>query len=160
MNEHEDPEHDTRAEERRLADEARGHCVFCKIIAGEIAASFVARDAETVAFLDRSPLFKGHVLVAPRAHVANFSVLAPELISPVFAAAQRVARAVETGIGADGAFVALNNKISQSVPHLHVHVIPRRRKDGLRGFFWPRQPYASDAERDDYAARIAAALAD
>ena len=134
-------------------------CVFCSIIAGgETAASFVLKEEGVVAFLDRSPLFKGHVLVVPRAHVATFDALPADQLAPLFGAAQRLARAVEAGLGADGAFVALNNKVSQSVPHVHVHVIPRRKKDGLRGFFWPRQPYADDAERDDFAARIAAAL--
>ncbi len=159
MSDVEDPEHDERAEDARRAAEARGDCVFCAIIAGKIPATFVARQGDTVAFLDRSPLFKGHVLVVPRAHVANFSELPADGLAPLFATAQRLARAVETGLDAHGAFVALNNKVSQSVPHLHVHVIPRRRKDGLRGFFWPRQPYASDAEREEFAARIVSALA-
>jgi histidine triad (HIT) family protein len=154
----EDAEHDERAEDPRRAAEARGDCVFCAIVAGTIPATFVASERDTVAFLDRSPLFKGHVLVVPRAHVANLGDLPGDAVAPLFGAVQRLARAVEAGVGADGTFVALNNKISQSVPHLHVHVIPRRRKDGLRGFFWPRQPYASDAEREDFAARIAAVL--
>jgi histidine triad (HIT) family protein len=155
-----DTEHDERAEATRVAAESRGDCIFCAIIAGEIPATFVARESDTVAFLDRSPLFKGHVLVVPRAHVANFSELPAQDLAPLFSTAQRIARAVETGLDAHGAFVALNNKVSQSVPHLHVHVIPRRRKDGLRGFFWPRQPYATDAEREEFAARIVSALAE
>jgi histidine triad (HIT) family protein len=133
-------------------------CVFCAIAAGEKAANFVLKEEGVLAFLDHRPLFKGHVLVVPRAHVPNLESLAPDALAPLFGAVQRVARAVEAGLSADGAFVALNNKVSQSVPHVHVHVIPRRKKDGLRGFFWPRQPYASDAEREDFAARIAAAL--
>ncbi len=132
-------------------------CVFCAIVAGERPAVIVARDEASVAFLDGRPLFKGHVLVVPVAHTGTLLDLPPAAIGPFFAAVQRTARAVEMGLGADGTFVAINNKVSQSVPHLHTHVIPRHRKDGLRGFFWPRQPYQDDAERDDYAARIRAA---
>jgi histidine triad (HIT) family protein len=133
-------------------------CVFCAIVAGERPAAIVARDEATVAFLDARPLFKGHVLVVPCAHTGTLLDLPPPEIGPFFAAVKRVARAVEIGLGADGSFIAMNNKVSQSVPHLHAHVVPRRRKDGLRGFFWPREPYKHDAERDDYAARIRAAL--
>jgi len=133
-------------------------CVFCAIVAGTRPADFVLREAGVVAFLDAKPLFKGHVLVVPRAHVETLPDLPEADLGPVFGAAARVARAVEVALDAHGSFVALNNKVSQSVPHLHVHVVPRRRKDGLRGFFWPREPYASDAEREEFAARIAAAL--
>jgi histidine triad (HIT) family protein len=133
-------------------------CVFCAIVAGERSAAIVARDEASVAFLDARPLFKGHVLVLPVAHTGTLLDLPPAAIGPFFAAVQRIARAVEMGLGADGTFVAMNNKVSQSVPHLHTHVIPRRRKDGLRGFFWPREPYQDDAERDAFAARIRAAL--
>ena len=132
-------------------------CVFCAIVAGERPAVIVARDEASVALLDGRPLFKGHVLVVPVAHTETLLDLPLAAIGPFFAAVQRTARAVEMGLGADGTFVAINNKVSQSVPHLHTHVIPRHRKDGLRGFFWPRQPYQDDAERDDYAARIRAA---
>jgi histidine triad (HIT) family protein len=103
-------------------------------------------------------VFKGHVLVVPRPHVATLTDLPPEKLGDFFAAVQRIAGAVEAGLGADGTFVAMNNKVSQSVAHLHVHVVPRRRKDGLRGFFWPRVPYDSDAEREDFARRIRDAL--
>ena len=133
-------------------------CVFCAIVTGERSAAIVTRDEASVAFLDARPLFKGHVLVVPVAHTGTLLDLPPAAIGPFFAAVQRIARAVEMGLGADGTFVAMNNKVSQSVPHLHTHVIPRRRKDGLRGFFWPREPYQDDAERDDVAARIRAAL--
>jgi len=133
-------------------------CAFCAIVKGERAADFVLRAESVVAFLDIKPLFKGHVLVVPRAHVETLPELPTTELEPLFGAVQRVARAVESTLGADGSFVALNNKVSQSVPHLHVHVVPRRRKDGLRGFFWPREPYASDAEREEFAARLAAAL--
>ena len=133
-------------------------CVFCAIAAGEVAASMVLRDADVAAFLDARPVFKGHVLVVPRAHVATLSDMPAAALGTFFAGVQRVARAVEAGLGADGTFVAMNNKVSQSVPHLHVHIVPRKKKDGLRGFFWPRVPYADDAEREAFAARIRAAL--
>jgi histidine triad (HIT) family protein len=135
-----------------------GACPFCAIGAGEVPASIVWRDDQVCAFLDARPVFKGHVLVVPRPHVPTLLELPAPDVGPFFTAVQRVAAAVEQGLDADGTFVAANNKVSQSVAHLHVHVVPRRRKDGLRGFFWPRVPYASDDERDQYAARIAAAL--
>ena len=141
---------------------ASASCVFCAIIAGERPADFILREGDAsagvVAFLDARPLFKGHVLVVPSAHVATLPDLPRAGLEPLFGAVQRVARAVEVGLDAHGSFVAMNNKVSQSVPHLHVHVVPRRRKDGLRGFFWPREPYVSAAEREEIAARIKAAL--
>ena len=137
---------------------ATGDCAFCKIAAGELAAAVVLSEPDVVAFLDVRPVFKGHVLVVPRRHVDDLTDLPPELIEPLFGATQRIASAVVAGLGADGSFVAINNVVSQSVPHLHVHVVPRRRKDGLRGFFWPRQRYDDDAEQAEYAARIASAL--
>ena len=133
-------------------------CVFCSIARGEIPASFVLRGAQVCAFLDTRPLFKGHVLVIPSAHVDDLPGLPAALVEPLWSAVQRIAGAVEVGLQAQGTMVGLNNRISQSVPHLHVHVVPRRKGDGLRGFFWPRTKYDSDAERDGYAARIAAAL--
>jgi len=133
-------------------------CVFCDIAAGDLAASVVLRDDDVCAFLDGRPVFKGHVLVVPRAHVGTFLDATPGQLAAVFGAAQRVARALESGLSADGSFLGVNTKVSQSVPHLHVHVVPRRRKDGLRGFFWPRVPYASDQEREEIAGRIRAAL--
>ena len=133
-------------------------CVFCAIAAGDIPASMVLRDDDVAAFLDARPVFKGHVLIVPRAHVATLSDMPAAALGTFFAGVQRVARAVEAGLGADGTFVAMNNKVSQSVPHLHVHVVPRKKKDGLRGFFWPRVSYADDAEREAFAARIRAAL--
>jgi histidine triad (HIT) family protein len=133
-------------------------CVFCEIVAGKHPAAIVASDEAAVAFLDARPVFKGHVLVVPRAHVPTLIDLPAAALAPYFAVVQRLARAVEVGLGADGTFVAMNNKVSQSVAHLHTHVVPRRRKDGLRGFFWPRVPYASDEERDEFAARIRSAV--
>ncbi|GAB3139963.1 HIT family protein [Microbispora hainanensis] len=133
-------------------------CVFCEIVAGERPAHVVLDDEVAVAFLDTRPVFKGHVLVVPREHVETLADLPAEDVGPFFTRVQAVARAVEAGTGAAGTFVAMNNRISQSVPHLHVHVVPRNRKDGLRGFFWPRVKYDDDAEIEDYAARIRAAL--
>ena len=133
-------------------------CVFCDIVAGTVPAHVVACDDAAVAFLDTRPVFPGHVLLVPRAHHETLGDLPPELVGPLFAAAQRVARAVEAGMDAHGTFVAMNNSVSQSVPHLHVHVVPRRRKDGLRGFFWPRQRYADDDAMAAVAERIRAAL--
>ena len=129
-------------------------CTFCAIAAGDIPATMVLRDDNVAAFLDARPVFKGHVLIVPRAHVPTLSDMPAGELGTLFAAVQRVARAVESGLGADGTFVAMNNKVSQSVPHLHVHVVPRRKKDGLRGFFWPRVAYADDAEREAFAEKI------
>jgi histidine triad (HIT) family protein len=134
-------------------------CVFCDIVAGRTPASIVLRDEAAVGFLDARPVFKGHVLVVPPAHIPTLVDVPPAALGPFFAAVQRVARGVEAGLDADGTFVAMNNKVSQSVPHLHCHVVPRRRKDGLRGFFWPRVPYAGDGERQEFAARIRDAIA-
>lgn len=133
-------------------------CVFCAIARGELPAEVVLRTDEVCAFLDARPLFLGHVLVVPLAHVETLGELDEAKVAPLFSAVRRIARAVEHGLGADGSLVACNNRVSQSVPHLHVHVVPRRQKDGLRGFFWPRHKYASEEERRDYAARIIAAL--
>lgn len=133
-------------------------CTFCEIVARNVAAYLVFDDEVAVAFLDHRPVFKGHVLLATRTHVETLADIPDELIAPLFTRARTLARAVESGLGADGSFVAINNRISQSVPHLHVHVVPRRRKDGLRGFFWPRTKYASDGEMGEYAERIRAAL--
>jgi histidine triad (HIT) family protein len=135
-------------------------CLFCAVVAGETAAHVVASDGDTLAFLDFRPVFPGHCLLVPRAHHETLGDLPGALVGPLFSAAQRLSRAVEAGMAADGTFVALNNRVSQSVAHLHVHVVPRRRKDGLRGFFWPRQRYGSDEEMADVAARLRAAVAE
>ncbi len=121
-------------------------CKFCKIVAGETAAQIVYEDAASLAFLDYRPVFSGHCLLVTRTHYETLADLPRDLLAPLFGAAQKLARAVEAGLGAEGSFVAINNRISQSVPHLHVHVVPRRKKDGLRGFFWPRQSYKDEAE--------------
>ena len=117
-------------------------CSFCAIAAGSLAADVVYEDAATLAFLDHRPLFPGHVLVIPREHCTTLGDLAPAAIEPLFAATRRLAHAVERALEAEGSFVAINNRVSQSVAHLHVHVVPRRRGDGLRGFFWPRRRYS------------------
>jgi histidine triad (HIT) family protein len=133
-------------------------CVFCNIISGELSASIVYEDDDHVAFLDARPLFEGHTLLVPRAHVETLADLPADAVAPFFTLTQRLAVAIPQAMDAKGTFVAMNNIVSQSVAHLHCHVVPRNPKDGLRGFFWPRTKYADDAARDAVAARIAAAL--
>jgi histidine triad (HIT) family protein len=132
--------------------------VVCTIVRGELPAAIVWQDEQLIAFLDHRPVFKGHVLVAPARHVDNLLDLPAELFSPLLALAQRVAIALPAALGAQGTFVAVNNLVSQSVPHLHVHVVPRTKGDGLRGFFWPRTTYG-EGEIDAYARLIREALA-
>jgi histidine triad (HIT) family protein len=133
-------------------------CLFCRIVSGELPATIVYEDDNAIAFLDHRPLFPGHSLLVPRVHVETLSDLPVKLVAPFFEAAQLLARAVESALDAEGTFVALNNRVSQSVPHLHVHVVPRRRKDGLKGFFWPRTKYKSEAEMEAVRIKISAAL--
>jgi histidine triad (HIT) family protein len=133
-------------------------CLFCAIAAGSTPGFSVLDEPDALAFLDIRPVFPGHVLVSPRSHVATLADLPVELIGPYFGAVQRVAIAVQAGLGSGGTFVAMNNVVSQSVPHLHTHVVPRTKGDGLRGFFWPRRRYASDDEATEYAIKIAAAV--
>ncbi|HYW72968.1 MAG TPA: HIT family protein [Pyrinomonadaceae bacterium] len=133
-------------------------CLFCKIVRGEIAARIVFEDDNCLAFLDHRPVFPGHCLLIPKEHYETLTDLPGKLIEPLFGDAQLLARAVEQGMEAHGTFVAMNNRVSQSVPHLHVHVVPRRRKDGLRGFFWPRYPYQSEEEAELVRQKIQAAL--
>lgn len=133
-------------------------CVFCGITRGVLAAHVVLEDDRFVAFLDDKPLFHGHVLVVPRAHVVTLPDLAADDVGPLFANVQRLARAVPEAMGAEGSFVAMNNLVSQSVAHLHVHVVPRKKGDGLRGFFWPRHGYAGEDEMAATASRIRAAV--
>jgi len=135
-----------------------GGCLFCAIVAGEQPAATVLDEEHLVAFLDVRPVFKGHVLLLPRTHVGTLPELPAALRDPFLEAAQRLSRAVTTVLGAQGSFVAMNNVVSQSVPHLHLHVVPRTKGDGLRGFFWPRTRYADDAEMADYADRLAEGL--
>lgn len=132
--------------------------VICDIVAGRLDAEVVWRDDSVIAFLDHSPVFKGHVLLAPIQHIATLTDAPPELIAPLFMQVQRFADAMVSGLGAHGSFTAVNTVVSQSVPHLHVHVVPRRRKDGLRGFFWPRTKYA-DGEAAQYGELLRRSLA-
>lgn len=133
-------------------------CAFCDVSTGPASAHVVLADDVVVAFLDNRPVFKGHVLVVPRAHAETLADLPAADIGPLFVRVQRVSAVMPTALGSQGSFVAVNNKVSQSVPHLHVHVVPRTKGDGLRGFFWPRQKYASDAEAAEYATRLREAL--
>ena len=133
-------------------------CLFCDIAAGEVAADVVLADADFVAFLDIRPVFKGHTLLVPREHVVTLPELPAGLRDGFLERAQRLATAMVEGLGAQGSFVAMNNTVSQSVPHLHCHVVPRTKGDGLRGFFWPRTKYADAAESADYASRLAGSL--
>lgn len=135
-------------------------CLFCRIAAGEARADTVLETEDLVAFLDHRPVFKGHTLLVPRSHVVTLPDLPARLRDPFLAAGQRLATAMVDGLGAQGSFVAINNTVSQSVAHLHLHVVPRTKGDGLRGFFWPRTKYSSEEERAEYAARVAAALLD
>lgn len=121
-------------------------CLFCGIVNGEVGASIVFEDEISTAFLDHRPLFPGHCLLVPKKHFETLTDLPVELVGPFFQNAQLLARAVEVALEAEGSFVAMNNRVSQSVPHFHVHVVPRRRKDGLKGFFWPRNKYVDQAQ--------------
>ncbi|MBK8867230.1 MAG: HIT family protein [Dermatophilaceae bacterium] len=133
-------------------------CVFCAIVAGNAPAELIESTPDVLAFLDQRPVFKGHVLVIPREHVATLTDLAPAARDPFLAGIQRIAAAITSGLGAQGSFVAMNNVVSQSVPHLHCHVVPRTKGDGLRGFFWPRVRYDSPEEMREYADRLRAVL--
>jgi histidine triad (HIT) family protein len=133
-------------------------CVFCGVVGGEVDAAVVLNDEVAVAFLDHRPIFRGHVLVVPREHVVTLPELPEASIAPFFRRVQAVAEAVPAALGAQGSFVANNNVVSQSVPHLHVHVVPRTKGDGLRGFFWPRTRYDDASEMASVADRIAARL--
>ena len=133
-------------------------CLFCRIVSDEVPATLVYVDKNAFAFLDHRPLFHGHTLLVPRAHVETLTDLPPDLIAPFFKAAQSLAQAVEIAMMAEGTFVAMNNRVSQSVPHLHVHIVPRRKKDGLKGFFWPRTKYKDEEEMKVVALKIADAL--
>ena len=132
--------------------------MFCAIVAGSVPAFKVIDSPAGVGFLDTRPVFKGHVLVIPRTHVVTLPDLPASNLPDYFGLVQRVAAAVPAALGAAGTFVAINNIVSQSVPHLHTHVVPRTKGDGLRGFFWPRTKYADDDEATAYAAKIASQL--
>lgn len=133
-------------------------CVFCAIVAGKRPAHVVLDREHVVGFLDVRPVFKGHVLLVPRDHVDTLADLPAAMVEPFFSVVRQVSATLPDALDAHGTFVAMNNVVSQSVPHVHCHVVPRRRKDGLRGFFWPRTRYDDDAEAASYAQRVSAAL--
>jgi len=133
-------------------------CLFCRIVAGDLTATTVFEDELSLAFLDLRPLFPGHCLLIPKTHYETLTDLPEDLIGPLFGNARLLAGAVEQGMESDGSFVAINNRVSQSVAHLHIHVVPRRKKDGLRGFFWPRQKYESAAEMERVRDTLRAAI--
>ena len=134
-------------------------CAFCRIIRGEEKAPIVFEDSVSLAFLDRRPLFPGHCLLVPRQHYETLADLPAALVGPLFQHAQLLERAIEEGLAADGTFVAINNRVSQSVPHVHIHLVPRHRKDGLKGFFWPRQHYQDEADLRQVQEILRAAIA-
>jgi histidine triad (HIT) family protein len=134
-------------------------CLFCGIANGEVNASVVFDDDVSIAFLDHRPLFPGHCLLLPKNHFETLGDLPLDLVGPFFRNVQLLARAVEVAVEAEGSFVAMNNRVSQSVPHLHVHIVPRRKKDGLKGFFWPRNKYGNEAEMLEVQQSIQSAIA-
>lgn len=134
-------------------------CLFCGIVSSEVRASVVFDDDISIAFLDHRPLFPGHCLLLPRNHFETLSDLPPDLVGPFFKNVQLLSRAVELAVAAEGSFVAMNNRVSQSVPHLHVHIVPRRKKDGLKGFFWPRSKYGGEVEILEVQKSIQSAIA-
>jgi histidine triad (HIT) family protein len=135
------------------------NCRFCQIVAGDEPSHVVFEDERTLAFLDNRPLFAGHSLLVPRDHYETLAELPAELVGPLFENAKLLSRAVPKAMRKPGSFVAMNNIVSQSVPHLHVHVVPRKPKDGLRGFFWPRTKYGSEEEMREVAERVRKAVA-
>ncbi len=141
-----------------MAAVSQSECLFCRIVAGEEPAAVVLDDGCCVGFLDVRPLFPGHTLLVPREHHQTLTDLPPDLVGPLFTGARRLAGAMEEALGAKGSFVAVNNRVSQSVAHLHVHVVPRTKGDGLKGFFWPRTRYRDDDEMESVAVRLRAVL--
>jgi len=135
------------------------NCKFCKIVTGDLLNLVVMEDEETVAFLDHRPLFPGHTLLVPKTHYETLADLPDNLVTPLFKNAKMLAVAVEQGLGAEGSFIAINNRISQSIPHLHVHIVPRHKGDGMKGFFWPRHPYESSETMLAVADRLRQAIA-
>jgi histidine triad (HIT) family protein len=133
-------------------------CVFCKIIAGELKTYKVYEDGQTIVFLDAGPVFAGHCLISPKVHYQTMMDLPHDLLAPLFSTTQLICRAVEKGLQSGGSFVAVNNKISQTVPHLHIHVIPRTKGDGMKGFFWPRRPYRDDEHMLEIQQKLQAAI--
>ena len=139
---------------------AASGCRFCAIVGGDEHGHVVYEDEHSIAFLDHRPLFPGHSVLVPREHVETLADLPREMLEPLFGAAQLLSRAIPRAMDKPGSFVAMNNIVSQSVPHLHVHVVPRKPKDGLRGFFWPRRKYDSDAHMAEVAETLRAAIGD
>lgn len=133
-------------------------CIFCDIVAGKIPAEIVWRNEAAVAFLDHRPLFFGHVLLVPMTHIETLADMPGAQVGPFFQVVQKLERAVEQALGAEGTFIAINNRVSQSVPHLHVHIVPRHKGDGLKGFFWPRRKYENDRQIEETAEKLRAAL--
>jgi histidine triad (HIT) family protein len=129
-------------------------CVFCRMVRGEVETRVVFRDETSMAFLDRRPVFLGHCLLIPLDHYETLADLPPQLVGPLFLNVRKLSISVQRAMKSDGSFVAINNKVSQSVPHLHIHVVPRKSKDGLRGFFWPRQSYSSEAQAQEIQRKI------
>jgi len=134
-------------------------CKFCQIASRALSSAIVFEDSISLAFLDNRPLFPGHTLLIPKQHFEALEDLPADLIGAFFENVQRLARAVESGMNAEGSFVAINNRVSQSVPHLHIHIVPRSKKDGLRGFFWPRRKYESADEMERVRAGVRGAIA-
>jgi histidine triad (HIT) family protein len=141
-----------------MIGEMPGECLFCQIVEGSRTVSVVMESEEVLAFLDHRPVFPGHCLLIPKVHLETLADLPVERVGGFFQAAQLLSQAVETALAADGSFIAINNRVSQSVPHLHVHVVPRRKKDGLRGFFWPRGKYTNEGEMEKVRAAIGEAV--
>jgi histidine triad (HIT) family protein len=141
-----------------MHDQTQLSCAFCNVIRGQTAARLVFEDEISMAFLDHRPVFPGHCLLIPKGHYETLTDLPEHLIEPFFSNAKRLAAVVESSLSAHGSFVAMNNRVSQSVPHLHVHIVPRRRKDGLKGFFWPRTRYQSDEEAETIQNKIQEAM--
>ena len=137
---------------------AAAPCKFCQIASGELASFVVFEDSISLAFLDNRPLFPGHTLLVPKEHYETLADLPTELVGPFFGNVQALARAVEQAMDTEGTFVAINNRVSQSVPHLHVHIVPRRKKDGLKGFFWPRQSHPDEEQMKHAQAAIQRAI--
>lgn len=133
-------------------------CLFCRIVARDVEAVVVFEDEVSFAFLDHRPLFHGHCLLVPKQHFETLADLPKQLLTPLFENAQLLAQAVESGLKAQGTFVAMNNRVSQSVPHLHIHIVPRNKGDGLKGFFWPRTKYAGKEETEQVRDLIQAEL--
>ena len=149
---------DENAGGRSLFNNGKEDCAFCKIARGEVPTFIVFEDEASLAFLDHRPLFPGHCLLVPRQHFETLLDLPASLITALFLNAQLLARAAELALGAEGSFVAVNNRVSQSVPHFHIHVVPRRKKDGLKGFFWPRQKYKDEAAMREVQSALRAAI--